>query len=279
MATLAPWVKSPSLPLSTQQYYDEWKESRQDRLITEKLSFFPNLVSWQFSFSGAGEAAMATSDDRIPAFGLSITQLILECEIVISQIDGLNDSLQQIENLKLSAVQKIKRLQQSKIKDPNEFEERLHKDTDSLYEEISAIRRDRITPVVDAFRKIARDLMSCPDGKKLNRLRGRILSLEYFGVWPSPGTSTARTYLLRGTIPAIDWKEVRNDVETCKVLLKDMADATLKKTKEPLKSSSEFRHSPDYATVVRHGKQFTLTPQQAQIIQILHEAFKNGTHR
>ena len=120
--------------------------------------------------------------------------------------------------------------------------------------------------------------MSCPDGKKLNRLRGRILSLEYFGdVWPSPGTSTARTYLLRGTIPAIDWKEVRNDVETCKVLLKDMADATLKKTKEPLKSSSEFRHSPDYATVVRHGKQFTLTPQQAQIIQILHEAFKNGT--
>ena len=96
MATLAPWVKSPSLPLFTQQYYDEWKESRQDRLITEKLSFFPNLVSWQFSFSGAGEAAMATSDDRIPAFGLSITQLILECEIVISQIDGLNDSLQQI---------------------------------------------------------------------------------------------------------------------------------------------------------------------------------------
>jgi hypothetical protein len=40
---------------------------------------------------------------------------------------------------------------------------------------------------------------------------------------------------------------------------------------------STFRHSPDYRSVILCGKQFSLTPQQAQVVEILHEAYENGT--
>jgi hypothetical protein len=39
----------------------------------------------------------------------------------------------------------------------------------------------------------------------------------------------------------------------------------------------EFRHSPDYRSVTHRGKQHSLTPRQAQMIQILHEAYQNWT--
>ena len=41
--------------------------------------------------------------------------------------------------------------------------------------------------------------------------------------------------------------------------------------------SKEFKHSNDYRSVIINGQSFTLTTQQAQVIQILHEAFENGT--
>lgn len=38
-----------------------------------------------------------------------------------------------------------------------------------------------------------------------------------------------------------------------------------------------FSHSDDYRSVILNGKQFTLTPTQAQIIKILHAQYKKGT--
>jgi len=38
----------------------------------------------------------------------------------------------------------------------------------------------------------------------------------------------------------------------------------------------EFKHSPDYTSVSIGGQRFTLTPRQAQVIQILHEAHRAG---
>jgi hypothetical protein len=40
---------------------------------------------------------------------------------------------------------------------------------------------------------------------------------------------------------------------------------------------SDFKHSPDYATVVIHGQRLELTPQQRAIVTLLHENWKNGT--
>jgi hypothetical protein len=40
---------------------------------------------------------------------------------------------------------------------------------------------------------------------------------------------------------------------------------------------TEFRHSADYRSVTHRGKRHSLTPRQAQMIQILHEADQNGT--
>jgi len=37
-----------------------------------------------------------------------------------------------------------------------------------------------------------------------------------------------------------------------------------------------FSHSPDYRSVTKNGKNYSLTTNQAAIIQLLHEAFKNG---
>jgi hypothetical protein len=41
-------------------------------------------------------------------------------------------------------------------------------------------------------------------------------------------------------------------------------------------SASLFSHSPDYRAVTIRGKKFTLTAQQASMIEILHEAYKCG---
>lgn len=41
-------------------------------------------------------------------------------------------------------------------------------------------------------------------------------------------------------------------------------------------SARLFTHSPDYRTVTIRGEKYTLTAQQAPMIQILHEAYKNG---
>ena len=38
-----------------------------------------------------------------------------------------------------------------------------------------------------------------------------------------------------------------------------------------------FRHTPDYISVNLRGQQFTLSPRQAEVVQLLHEAYKNGT--
>ncbi|MCI0625915.1 MAG: hypothetical protein L0387_30450 [Acidobacteria bacterium] len=40
---------------------------------------------------------------------------------------------------------------------------------------------------------------------------------------------------------------------------------------------SDFKHSPDYRTVNLRGKEFTLTPQQAKVIEILHRERTRGT--
>lgn len=37
-----------------------------------------------------------------------------------------------------------------------------------------------------------------------------------------------------------------------------------------------FTHSTDYRSVTRYGATFSLTPRQAQVIQILHEAYEGG---
>ena len=39
----------------------------------------------------------------------------------------------------------------------------------------------------------------------------------------------------------------------------------------------KFKHSEDYSSVSLNGKPFTLTPRQAQVIQLLHAAYENGT--
>jgi hypothetical protein len=42
-------------------------------------------------------------------------------------------------------------------------------------------------------------------------------------------------------------------------------------------SDSDFNHSPDYRTVNLRGRGFTLTSQQAKVIEILHRAHAQGT--
>jgi len=42
------------------------------------------------------------------------------------------------------------------------------------------------------------------------------------------------------------------------------------------KTEETFAHSPDYRTVTIHGKTYTLTPRQAQFIEILHRAYESG---
>lgn len=38
-----------------------------------------------------------------------------------------------------------------------------------------------------------------------------------------------------------------------------------------------FKHTDDYVSVILRGKSFTLTSRQAEVIQLLHEAYKNDT--
>jgi hypothetical protein len=42
-------------------------------------------------------------------------------------------------------------------------------------------------------------------------------------------------------------------------------------------AGSEFRHSPDYRSVHFNGTLYTLTSLQAQVVQLLHEQYLNGT--
>ena len=41
--------------------------------------------------------------------------------------------------------------------------------------------------------------------------------------------------------------------------------------------SSEFIHSPDYRCIRRHGSVLTLSSREAEIVQMLHELYENGT--
>ena len=47
--------------------------------------------------------------------------------------------------------------------------------------------------------------------------------------------------------------------------------------KQTTTPAAGFSHSPDYRSVIVRGETYTLTSQQAQMIQILHEAHENGT--
>lgn len=40
--------------------------------------------------------------------------------------------------------------------------------------------------------------------------------------------------------------------------------------------TDEFTHSPDYRSVTLRGQRFSLTSRQAQMIEVLHDAYKNG---
>ena len=54
--------------------------------------------------------------------------------------------------------------------------------------------------------------------------------------------------------------------------------ADLGKQSRDLQSQSGlFSHSPDYRSVTLRGRPYFLTPLQAQVVQILHENFLNGT--
>ena len=41
-------------------------------------------------------------------------------------------------------------------------------------------------------------------------------------------------------------------------------------------TSEEFTHSPDYRSLTHRGKNYSLTAQQAHVIQILHDAYRSG---
>jgi hypothetical protein len=49
------------------------------------------------------------------------------------------------------------------------------------------------------------------------------------------------------------------------------------KAKKSKDSEEAFHYTADYTSVNLRGQQFTLTPRQAEVIQLLHEAYKNGT--
>ena len=44
-----------------------------------------------------------------------------------------------------------------------------------------------------------------------------------------------------------------------------------------IQSNQEFKHSPDYCSVIFKGKHYTFTPHAAQAIQLLHEQYLYGT--
>lgn len=44
----------------------------------------------------------------------------------------------------------------------------------------------------------------------------------------------------------------------------------------PQKHSADLTHSPDYRSITKNGEEFSLTPRQASIIELLHKAYKNG---
>ena len=48
-------------------------------------------------------------------------------------------------------------------------------------------------------------------------------------------------------------------------------------TLEPSPQVEEFRHSPDYATVIWKGQAFYFNKNQATCVRFLHEAWLNGT--
>jgi len=50
--------------------------------------------------------------------------------------------------------------------------------------------------------------------------------------------------------------------------------ATSEKAQRP--AASDFRHSEDYMVVTIHGQEFRLTSVQAQVIELLHQAYEKG---
>ena len=57
----------------------------------------------------------------------------------------------------------------------------------------------------------------------------------------------------------------------------DVKQSVGRNSTEPKKEPSGFTHSDDYRSVTLRGETHLLTAQQAHVIQILHEAYKNGT--
>lgn len=167
---------------------------------------------------------MTRRQERLAKFRSSISALIPECDAAISQIDGLQPAIEEIERLKLAASKEAA----ADTKRP-------------FYDQIDQIRRDSINPVAgntqQLFKNIESALQLCPHRKDLNTLCGRILSLEYFKeIKASLDTRRPQSYLMVGNIPAIDWHKVRNDVDTCKARLQEMAEATSQKKPKRKKS-------------------------------------------
>jgi hypothetical protein len=139
-------------------------------------------------------------EERITKFRSSIARLISDCNKVVSDIDSLQSAIDEIERLKLAAVEETKRVQELNIIKPEEFGERIASVTKPFYEQVDRIRKNRIEPVAASvqglFRNLEMSLRLCPDSETLNRLSDRILSLRCFKqVTTSFGSSIPQSYL------------------------------------------------------------------------------------
>lgn len=76
--------------------------------------------------------------------------------------------------------------------------------------------------------------------------------------------------------------EFRRMVERKQLLQRELDTLRQSRAKAENRTQSilapeKFKHSEDYSSVSLNGKPFTLTPRQAQVIQLLHAAYENGT--
>jgi hypothetical protein len=86
------------------------------------------------------------------------------------------------------------------------------------------------------------------------------------------GTETEADYLMTRTYAAV--KQLKSALALRNALPRNTEVGS--KPKDALQETGPFTHSPDYRSVTIRGKTHSLTPRQAQVIQILHEAHESG---
>lgn len=74
-----------------------------------------------------------------------------------------------------------------------------------------------------------------------------------------------------GQAPLFLFQEERGKSE------KDEGGPEPKPANAPPEKDPPFKHSDDYRSIALNGENFTLTPQQARVIEILHRAHERGT--